>query len=557
MRTSRTPVAIYSRYSTDEQDPRSIDDQIRRCTEHANGHDQEVVATFSDAAVSGAHTDRVSFTKMLDAVTATKRPPFRAVLVDDLSRLSRNIGDFWRVVDDLASAGITVVDVQTGMSSDDPNARSLFGMKSVFNDHFLQVVRYQTHRGLEGRAKAGFWTGGRIYGYGTQPEPNPSNPEHPRAVPVIEADEAVVVRRIYELFIGGAGLKSIADTLNRDCVRAPHDRDEATGAKTGNKGLRGWTHSTIRNVLRNERYIGRWTWNTTKWLAGVNKDGERVRRRSAKPRSEWVVREYPDLVIIDTQTWAAAHARLKRQTAHGGRPPGTGKSTYLVSGLLRCGTCGGSMSIIGGRVLTNGTRCVTFGCTTYYTRGSSICGNSLTISEKRITGALIESLRELFGAPEVVQRLTESIAAKVEKLAKPAKARVTPRMVAEVEARVRQLAENLARMPASAAMLEKLADEERRLIELKATKRSNDPGQIVKAPTETQVRRSLAEMVTTFESDPVAGREALAEMMSPITLTETKKPRGYRCRAEFRLPDSLGLSSRAEVSKKSSSGGRI
>ena len=42
------------------------------------------------------------------------------------------------------------------------------------NDTFLQLVRTETHRGLEGRALGGFWTGGRVYGYPTIKEPNPT-----------------------------------------------------------------------------------------------------------------------------------------------------------------------------------------------------------------------------------------------------------------------------------------------------------------------------------------------------------------------------------------------
>jgi site-specific DNA recombinase len=547
--------ATYARYSTEEQDPRSIEDQVRRCAEKATILGYKVVAVFDDAAVSGGHTDRAGLQRLLEVTTAKgKRAPFHAVLVDDLSRLSRNMGDFWGIIDDLANVGIKVIDVQTGMSSDEPNARAMFGFKSLMNDQQRETIRYQTHRGLEGRAKSGFWTGGKVYGYRTRPENNPSDPKHTRMVPIVCAEEAEVVRRIFELFVDGAGLKSITNTLNRDRIPAPHDNGK------GNKGARGWTHNTIRNVLRNERYIGRWTWNTTKWLGAR---GSKKRKRIAKPRSEWIVRECPDLVIIDLESWTIVHGKLKRHAAvegkalRPGRPAGTGKQTYLVSGLLGCGVCGGKMSIIGGRVLKNGTRCVTYGCTTYYTRDKHVCGNALTISEKRITAALLESLRETFADPEVIARVTKSIAAKVQKVGKPVKATTTPAMIAEVEGRIRNLTEALAAMPASGALLEKLKDEELRLAELKAARRAGPVSQSIKAPSEAQVRTHLAALVGTMETDPVAGREVLAAIMSPVVLTPKTTPRGYECRAVFRSFESLGLSSGTEVSKKYGSGGRI
>lgn len=552
--------ATYARYSTDEQDPRSIEDQIRRCKEFAKDRHIRVVHAFSDEAVSGSHTMRPQLIALL-AQAMSKRPPFQMVLVDDLSRLSRNMGDFWRVIDDLAGAGIKVIDVQTGMASDDPNARAMFGMKSVFNDHYLQQVRYQTMRGLKGRAESGFWTGGRVYGYTTRPEDKPSDPEHPRAVPMIDEVEAVVVRRIFEMFIDGAGLKKITARLNDEKIPAPHDREGVDAPNLEGKGRRGhkkangWTHNTVRNILRNERYIGRWTWNTTTWLPP--RPGKKSRRRVMRPRSEWVVREYPDLAIIDMATWRRAEAQLRRRTESGGRPPGSGRHTYLLSGLLRCGVCEGPMSIIGGRTLKNGSRCVTFGCTTRHTRGTSECSNSLTISEKRITAALLESLRELFAAPDVVRRLTGGIAARVEKLAMPSRGKVTAGMISEVENRIRQLTETLAMAPASQALLQKLGEEERKLAELKAAKRTAPPPKSVKAPTAEQVRGYLADMVGTFEADPAAGRDALAEMISPLTLTPKTTPRGYECRAVFRSVDSSALVARPGSLRSHGSGGRI
>lgn len=545
------PAAIYARYSTDKQDARSIDDQLRRCREHAARLGYEVVAEFTDAAESGTHMNRAQLRRMLDVATATKRPPFRVVIVDDLSRLSRNIGATHNIIDELASVGVKLLDVSTGIDSENENAEMTMGMHSIINAQYIRTIRKQTHRGLEGRALAGFSTGGKVYGYTTIVEPNPPDPGHPRMVPVADEIESGIVRRIFKMFLGGSGLKSIADTLNREGVRAPHDDGK------GHKGARGWAHSTIRNILRNERYLGRWTWNTTKWLRSST-TGKRT--RIARPRSEHVVQDIPELAIVDRGTWDRVTAKLAGQTRGGGRPTGVGnhgKRTYLTSGLLRCATCGGSMSVIGQR--TKGVeRYATFGCSAYHSRGAAICDNALTISERKVTAALLEALRELFADPAVVRRVTTSIASKIAGASKPRGVASSGPTIAEVERRIRNLTETLAARPSSAALLTKLDDEEQRLADLKATRRPSKSGEPVKAPTEGQVRGFLTNLAETLGRDPVAGRQALADIMSPLVLTPKTAPRGYWCRAELRLSSSLGaVGSAAPVLEKFGSGGRI
>ena len=61
-----TPTAAaYARYSTDRQDARSIEDQLRRCREFATSRDWQLIAEYKDAAQSGAHLDRAEMQRLL------------------------------------------------------------------------------------------------------------------------------------------------------------------------------------------------------------------------------------------------------------------------------------------------------------------------------------------------------------------------------------------------------------------------------------------------------------------------------------------------------------
>jgi site-specific DNA recombinase len=389
-------VAIYARFSTDKQDARSIEDQVRRCRAAAAGRGFVVVTEYADAAISGSHTVRANLQRML---ADAKRKAFDSLLIDDLSRLARDLGDTWQLVfRDLAGQGVSVLDCTTGMFSDAKGARLTFGALALVNDTFLELVRTETHRGLEGRALAGFSAGGKTYGFTTVPETNPSDPLHPRKRRVIEPDEAAIVVRIFAMFADGAGAKKIAATLNDEGVRAPHD-----GGK-GNKRSRGWGHTTIRHMLRNENYVGVFTWNRHKFfqIPGTNSY-----RHVPRPESEHVRKELQELRVVPADLWTKVQRlngpKRTRKTA----AIGSGKS-YLLAGLVKCGLCGGAISVVSRRY-KKGVGYTALGCGTHHSRGQAICANGRSVSERKLTQAVVGALRERLLEPDLAARFIAGV----------------------------------------------------------------------------------------------------------------------------------------------------
>ena len=548
------PVAIYARYSTDRQDARSIDDQMRRCRAHAATHDYRVVAEYSDAAISGAHVQRADMQKLLAAACAKSGAPFRAILVDDLSRLSRDLGNTWQIVfHDLASAQVKVVDVTTGMASDNAGARLTFGAMALVNDTFLQLVRAETHRGLEGRALGGFWTGGRCYGYATAQEEAPPDPEHPRKRSVIDPDQAAVVQRVFRLFADGVALKRIAAILNEEGLTAPND-----GGR-GNKDGHGWGHTTIRAMLTNERYLGRFTWNKSKW---VRVPGRKSRRRVMRPQDEWITQDHPELVIVSKPLWDAVQARFRRAHARGrGRPPGTGRRALLVSGLLRCGVCGGSMTVVATKVKA-GVSYPRFGCTTHASRGAAICPNALSVSEKRASRALVNSLKEKLDHPDLIERFVTTFrqrSASLRSSNPPAADEIYGRL-RESERRIANLTDSLAKLGWSDALAARLRVEEAQLGRLKAERAvvaKETPPRVLPHPA--AIAGYLKNLWALLATDPAQGREILARFVAPVVMTpEVEGPvRRYRATGAFNLSFLLTAANTANRFGKSSCAGRI
>ena len=107
-----------------------------------------------------------------------------------------------------------------------------------------------------------------------------------------------------------------------------------------------WNASTIngnrlrRNgILNNELYIGRISYNRQRFV----KDPETDRRIARpNPEHEWVVKEVPALRIIEDELWERVQA-IKSDTRQWGNKRQSKKR--LLSGLLKCGRCGGGMMI--------------------------------------------------------------------------------------------------------------------------------------------------------------------------------------------------------------------
>lgn len=514
-------VAVYARYSTDRQDARSIDDQVRRCREFAKVRGYAAVASYADSAISGSHTQRPELQALLEAANGRR---FTAVLVDDLSRLSRDLGNTWRIVfEDLASLGVRVIDCTTGMASDGAGARLTFGAMALVNDTFLQLVKAETHRGLEGRAIGGFWTGGRVFGYSTVTEPNPPDPEHPRKVPVIDETEAAVVRRIFDMSAEGVGFASIADQLNRGGIKAPYDRGEYT-----KKGGRGWAAGTVRNMLVNERYVGRFVWNKRKF---VRSSGKKNRKAIARPASEWRVRDVPELAIVTTDQWARVQKRIQKRRARPFGASAKANTPHLLSGITKCGVCGVGIGVIGQRT-KNGVRYVTFGCRAHYSRGGAICANGMTISEKKLNDLIFDDLRARLLSPGAIKEFVEAFNVEMAALAKTPQTSAVDQEIGAAEKKVANLTDALGKVGFSEALGNALRAEEERLRLLKARRKetSSSAARVRMLPTAKAVEKYLTNLFASLKADPAKARALLAEHFadSPPVLTPKNDGPGHR-----------------------------
>jgi site-specific DNA recombinase len=139
----------YSRYSSDMQRATSIVDQERLCRRRADAEGWKIVASYADDAISGSDNRRPQYLAMLQAAA---RKEFDVLIVDDLSRLTRDSVEQETAIRRLEFQGIRIIATADGYDSESKSRKIQRGFKGLMNEMFLDDLRAKVHRGQEGQA---------------------------------------------------------------------------------------------------------------------------------------------------------------------------------------------------------------------------------------------------------------------------------------------------------------------------------------------------------------------------------------------------------------------
>lgn len=367
--------AIYARFSTELQNDRSVEDQYRLCEEYAARSGIQIVARYSDKARSG--TTIIGRDGLLSLLQDAKSGGWTCIIVESLDRLSRDTEDLAGIHKRLTFAGIDIIAVHEGLAD-----AMQVGIRSLVSTMFLKDLREKTRRGLAGVISAGRHAGGRAYGYRTVLGQN--------GVLEIYEPEAEIVRRIYREYLAGDAPRVIAGRLNDDGIPAPRAAKWVASTINGNKA-RG------HGILQNPLYAGRIIWNKTRMVRNPD-TGKRVGRMN--PESEWRRADAPHLALVPEAVWQAAqNEKAERSNA---KPQGERKVTRLLSGLLKCGCCGGGISIHDRRGEAVRGKCSTF-------KESGSCSNNRSYRLDHIEKAVIDGLLARMRNPASISAYIESM----------------------------------------------------------------------------------------------------------------------------------------------------
>ena len=372
--------ASYSRFSHEDSSDQSIEGQEASQDKYAGKTGIEIISRFSDHAISGASIfNRPGLSKLMRFLETEQ---IDVLLVDHLDRLTRDDGDMAYIYKQLTFRDIELHSVAQNGKVD----RNTASIMALVGRNQLESTAHAVRRGQELMIKEGRNTGGRPYGYRLTAVKGQLVIDDGDETRVGEAD---IVRRIYRMRLSGMTPRAIAGTLNAEGIPSP----------TG--GL--WNASTINGsksrrygILRNPIYQGIQEWNRVKMVRNPS-TGKRVSRINNP--EEVVSFQSPELAIIDADTFQRVQALFPQSESD--HPSKYRRAKTIFSGLLKCGCCGGGMSMKDknkGRIRMQ--------CSVM--KESRSCKNTSAYYLDEIAEAALGGLHDQLNKPELMKQLIKS-----------------------------------------------------------------------------------------------------------------------------------------------------
>jgi site-specific DNA recombinase len=227
--------AGYARVSTDSDEQfTSYEAQIDYYTNYIKSRDDwEFVNVYTDEGLSGTNTKkREGFKRMIEDALAGK---IDLIVTKSVSRFARNTVDSLTTVRQLKEKGIEIYFEKENIWTLDSKGELLITIMSSLAQEESRSISENVKWGRrkqfsDGKVSVPF---GRFLGYDRGDDGNL----------VINEKEAVLVRRIFALFLKGYSPYKIANTLTAEGILSPGKKPK-------------WNAATVRRMLENEKYKG-------------------------------------------------------------------------------------------------------------------------------------------------------------------------------------------------------------------------------------------------------------------------------------------------------------
>ncbi len=329
-------IVIYARYSTDNQNNLSVQDQLNLCNEFILKQypDANTINEFYDKAQSGADSvNRLGYNNMLDFISNIENK-VKFIIVESIDRLHRKISAMGTLYEICQYLDIKIISVNEGEIGD-----LHIGLQGTMNALFLKNLKQKTARGLIARAKEGRMSSIR-YGYALAPVIDERGHVH-RGFRKIIPEQAKIIQWIFNEYANGTSLSSICKKLNLSAIPPPDD------------GMHWRVNSLFSNYERREGilccdlYRGVLLYNRTMRktnpITGKSKN-------VLRPEHEWIKEFVPHLQIIDNELWNLVQYKLlndkkEKQIPKNIKSNKQNRLVHPLTYLINCAVCDSHFTI--------------------------------------------------------------------------------------------------------------------------------------------------------------------------------------------------------------------
>lgn len=415
----RLRVAAYCRVSTKQEEQlNSYEVQKKYYIDKINSNAEwELVGIFADKGITGTSVNkRDEFNKM---IKLCKRNKIDMIIVKSISRFARNTVDCLHYTRMLKQLGIDVYFEEQGIHSIKPDAEFYISIYGTIAQSESENISANVKWGKLQSAKEGkvVFSYKNFLGYRKGDDGKPE----------IVSEEAEIVKMIYERFLAGDSLKTIAEKLQKERKSSPTGKSE-------------WSTTTIRSILSNEKYKGDAIINKTITVDCLTKE---VRKNNGERPKYYVENSHP--AIIDAETFGRAQEEMARRTGkrkvkQTGTKTEQGKysSKYALIELLICGECRTPYRRC--TWTARGQKKVVWRCIKRLDYGKKYCHNSPTIDEEILQKAIMSAIQKLaLQNADILKSLKNNILIGLENGAEDNKSVEIQIKLAEIELKVKDI----------------------------------------------------------------------------------------------------------------------
>lgn len=342
-------VAIYARVSTEEQAEHgySIDAQLDTLKNFCKMQQKVIVNEYVDRGVSGKSMEgRFELKRLLrDA----KNGEFDEVIVWKINRLARKTIDLLKIVDTLNKHNVSFRSFSENFETQTPMGKFALQMMGAVGKLERNTIVDNVKMGMKQRARTGRWNGRAVLGYKSVDVAGREKKSKETRLEIVP-DEAAIIRKIFELYASGKGLRAIANQLNHE----------------GHKTKKGNPFSTIaiKDIITNPIFAGKIRYNRF--------ENWNEKRRKCK-NNEPIIVDGDHEAIISEALWEKVQMLQKSKSKIA---PRTFDGQYTLTGLIRCPEYGAPM--VANRTknrLKDGTHVIRryYSCSNFRNKGTAVC----------------------------------------------------------------------------------------------------------------------------------------------------------------------------------------